>query len=314
MTVGFVFPGQGSQSMGMLLDMVEAYPAILDTFEEASEVLDLDLWHLAVQGPVERMNQTEVTQPLVLTADVALWRLWLDESAGQKPAMVAGHSLGEYAALVAAEALEFTDAVALTAERGRLMQLASPVGVGAMAAIIGADRDNVEKLCEFARQDRVLDVANINSIGQIVIAGHADAVERAVASAREFGAKIAKILPVSVPSHCQLMHGAATAFEATLDQTDIAAPVLPVIHNADLSVHDDPVVIKQALLNQLTQPVPWVATVQLMLERGVDLFVECGPGQVLQGLMKRINKSVSMHGTSTPALWEQLNRVYEECS
>ncbi len=311
MTMAFVFPGQGSQSMGMLAEMSEHFPEILNTFEEASEVLDYDLWQLVLQGPVERINRTEVTQPLVLTADIALWRLWCQEST-LRPECFAGHSLGEYAALVAASVLDFSDAVAITAERGRLMQLASPLGVGAMAAVIGLSVEAAEDLCAHCREDLVLDIANINSVGQIVIAGHTAAVERAVSSARQFGAKLAKMLPVSVPSHSPLMQSAVAPFEAFLQPFEFCSPSLPIIHNADCDSHSDPVQIKALMVAQLTHPVAWVATIEKCIDQSVDTFVECGPGTVLQGLIKRINKQQKIMGMSTLSQWEQLMELTQE--
>ncbi len=287
-----VFPGQGSQSVGMLSDLAGSSPQVADTFAQASEVLGYDLWQLVQGGPAEELNQTSRTQPAMLAAGVAVWRAW-QARGGAQPAVMAGHSLGEYTALVCAGALQFSDAVALVAERGRCMQSAVPEGTGAMAAILGLDDAAVAGVCETAAQGEVVSPVNYNSPGQVVIAGHAAAVERAILLAKEAGAKRAVLLPVSVPSHCSLMTSAATEFAARLAQVEISTPSTPVIQNVDALAHADPAGIRENLSRQLYSPVQWVRTVQAMRERGVSLIIEAGPGKVLAGLCKRIDKSIA---------------------
>lgn len=282
----FLFPGQGSQSLGMMSEF-SGDPVVRDTFAEASAALDHDLWVLCQQGPVERLNRTEITQPAMLTADIATWRAWLG-AGGAMPAAFAGHSLGEYAALVAAQALDFGDAVRLVAERGRLMQAATPEGTGAMAAILGLDDAVLEDVCAASAQGEVVSCANYNAPGQVVIAGHSAAVARACAAAKAAGARRALPLPVSVPSHCALMRDAATALATTLADTAITAPVVPVLHNVDALEHAEEDSIRAALARQLWQPVRWTDTVRRLAGQGIDTFVECGPGKVLAGLNRRI--------------------------
>lgn len=286
--LAFVFPGQGSQSVGMLGDLGSDNPIILDTFREASQVLNYDLWELTQQGPSEELNQTAVTQPALLTASVALWRLWCEKST-DRPVKLAGHSLGEYSALVCAGSLAFQDAVKLVEKRGQLMQKAVPEGVGGMAAILGLSDDQVRTLCEAnSTDDAYVAPANYNSLGQIVISGHRDAVLKVMDLAKEQGAKRVLLLPVSVPSHCLLMKKAAELFSETLQQIEFNVPSIPVIHNVDVSEHQDAQEIRQALVEQLYQPVRWVETVRLMETYGITAIVECGPGAVLSGLNKRI--------------------------
>lgn len=289
-----VFPGQGSQSVGMLADVAAEHAIIKETFAQASAVLGYDLWDLAVNGPEDKLNQTEFTQPALMAADVAMWRLWCDREQ-QRPAVLAGHSLGEFVAFVCAGSLEFADAVSLVAQRGRFMQQAVPAGVGAMAAIIGLDDDAVANVCAEAAAGEVVTPANFNSLGQVVIAGDHAAVERAIALAKPAGAKIAKLIPVSVPSHCPLMQPAAEQLAAALAKIEIKAPQIPVIQNVDATAHADPDEIRDNLVRQLVAPVRWVATIQAMQQQGVTEIIECGPGKVLQGLIKRIDRSLSLN-------------------
>ncbi|MCU0841685.1 MAG: ACP S-malonyltransferase [Thiobacillaceae bacterium] len=286
MKFAFVFPGQGSQSVGMLAGYGAA-PVVRDTYAEASEALGSDLWSLVSDGPAEALNQTVNTQPAMLAAGVAAYRLWREQG-GQAPAVMAGHSLGEYTALACAEAIAFPDAVRLVRLRAEAMQSAVPEGVGAMAAVLGLDDDAVRGVCADAAQGEVLEAVNFNSPGQVVIAGHKAAVERGCALARERGAKRALPLPVSVPSHCALMRPAAEQLLAAMRALEIKAPAVPVIHNADVASHASPEAIRAALARQLHRPVRWVESMRAMRDQGVGLIVECGPGKVLAGLNKRI--------------------------
>jgi [acyl-carrier-protein] S-malonyltransferase len=276
----------------MLADLAVAFPLVAETFAEASEVLGYDLWQLVQEGPVEELNKTHITQPAMLSAGIAVWRI-MQQQGRVSPVVVAGHSLGEYSALVAAGALNFTDAVRLVAERGRLMQEAVPVGQGAMAAILGLDDDAVIAVCAAAAQGDVVSAVNFNAPGQVVIAGSAAAVERAVEGAKEVGAKRALLLPVSVPSHCALMKPAAEQLAAQLAGMSISVPAIPVINNVDVVAATDAAAIRDALVRQLYSPVRWVASVQMMAQEGVDTLVECGPGKVLVGLNKRIDKTMN---------------------
>jgi [acyl-carrier-protein] S-malonyltransferase len=291
MKLAFVFPGQGSQSVGMLNALAAEFPVVKQTFAEASQVLGKDLWQLVEQGPEEKLNQTEITQPAMLAAGVATWRAWL-AAHGPRPQYLAGHSLGEYSALVCAEALDFAEAMKLVADRARFMQQAVPAGQGAMAAILGMEDDAVRKLCEQAAQGEVLEAVNFNSPGQVVIAGAAGAVTRAVDQSKAAGAKRAVLLPVSVPSHCRLMHPAAQQMAERLKQAQIRAPQIPVLHNTHVQAESDPQAIRNALVRQIESPVRWVETIQKMAADGVTRIVECGPGKVLAGLNKRIVKTV----------------------
>jgi [acyl-carrier-protein] S-malonyltransferase len=292
MTSGFIFPGQGSQSVGMLRDLHAARPTVAATFDEASKALGYDLWELVSNGPESDLNHTEKTQPAMLTAGVAVWRLWKEEG-GAQPAFLAGHSLGEYTALVCAGALAFADAVTLVADRGRFMQEAVPTGTGAMAAVLGLEDREIQQACEEAAQGEVVACANFNSPGQVVIAGQIQAVARAIDAAKAKGAKRAVLLPVSVPSHCALMKSAAERLSARIRQIPVNPPVISVIHNADVSSHADPQAIIEALVKQLYRPVRWVEVVQKLAGAGVTTLVECGPGKVLAGLSKRIAKNLS---------------------
>ncbi|MFN2349794.1 MAG: ACP S-malonyltransferase [Thioalkalivibrio sp.] len=304
MTFACVFPGQGSQSLGMLSALADAHPQIRDCFQDASDTLGFDLWSLVQNGPEEELNRTEHTQPAMLAAGVAVWRVW-QAAGGAAPGVMAGHSLGEYTALVCAGALSFTDAVALVAERGRLMQGAVAPGEGAMAAILGLDDAQVIDVCARAAQGGVVEAVNFNSPGQVVIAGESAAVDRAVALAGEEGAKRSVKLPVSVPSHCQLMERAAAQLAERLAGIAIQAPVIPVIHNVDAASHDSPDDIRSLLAAQLHHPVRWVQSVQKMAADGVGSVLELGPGKVLTGLNKRIDKSLRLACVQDPQSLEQ---------
>lgn len=295
----FMFPGQGSQSVGMLSAFGSA-AEVRDAFAEASEHLDFDLWALCQDGPVERLNQTEHTQPAMLAADIATWRLW-QATGGPRPDFMAGHSLGEYAALVAAGAIGFGDAIALVAERGRLMQAATPEGVGAMAAILGMDDAALEAVCTAAANGQVVSCANYNAPGQVVIAGHAEAVERACAAARKSGARRALPLPVSVPSHCALMRTASEQLAESLAAINIEAPAIPVLHNVDGNTRQDAAAIRDALARQLWLPVRWTASISHLAGQGVERFIECGPGKVLAGLNRRIVPDATTLAITDPA-------------
>ncbi len=285
--LAFVFPGQGSQSVGMMSAMAAVYPQVKQTFQQASDVLGFDLWNLVEQGPEADLNQTENTQPAMLAAGVAVWRAWC-ETTPIRPAWMAGHSLGEYTALVCSEALKFEDAIKLVAERGRLMQAAVPAGVGAMAAILGLQDHEVVNACAEASQGEIVAAANFNAPGQVVIAGDTAAVDRAIELMKALGAKRAIKLPVSVPSHCKLMEGAAEKLNELLQNIHVAMPKMTLMHNADVKSHGSPEVIRHALKEQLFNPVRWVECVKFMREQSVAGFVECGPGKVLMGLNKRI--------------------------
>ncbi len=291
MKLAFVFPGQGSQAVGMLSALAESHPVVTETFTEASDQLGFNLWKMVSEGPKEDLNQTINTQPAMLTAGVAAWRVW-QQQGGMAPSVMAGHSLGEYSALVCAGALHFGDAVKLVAERGRLMQEAVPAGEGAMAAILGLEDDQVRSVCSDAAQGGVVEAVNFNAPGQVVIAGSADAVERATGLAKEAGAKRALPLPVSVPSHSSLMREAAEKFGAAMAPIVINPPEIPVINNVDVVAEIEPDQIRGSLTRQLYNPVRWVETVQEMHSAGVDTLIECGPGKVLAGLNKRIEKSM----------------------
>ncbi|MHB8622946.1 MAG: ACP S-malonyltransferase [Sulfuricaulis sp.] len=293
MKLAFVFPGQGSQSIGMMTALATLSAVVRQTFDEASQALGFDLWQAVEHGPEARLNQTEVTQPAMLAAGVATWRVWLAHN-GPRPLFMAGHSLGEYTALVCAEALDFSVAIKLVTDRGRYMQQAVPAGRGGMAAILGLDDEAVRALCGQAAQGEVLEAVNFNSPGQVVIAGTATAVARAVDQSKAAGAKRAIILPVSVPSHCRLMHPAAEHMAKRLRQVDFRRPQVPVIHNAHVQAEFDPQAIRNALVRQIESPVRWVEIIQMMVANGVDRLVECGPGKILTGLNKRIVKSAEM--------------------
>ncbi len=292
MSLAFVFPGQGSQSVGMYADLATHHAEVRATFEEASAALGYDLWQVVANGPEEELNKTHVTQPAMLAAGVAAWRAWL-ASGGNTPAVMAGHSLGEYTALVCAGALGFSDAVRLVADRGRFMQEAVPAGAGAMAAILGLEDAQVVEVCAQAAQGEVVSAVNFNSPGQVVVAGAAAAVQRAVELAKGSGAKRAVLLPVSVPSHCSLMQPAADRLAERLAAIEVKTPSIPVLNNVDVVAAGEPVAIRDALVRQLYSPVRWVETIRRMRADGVDKLVECGPGKVLVGLNKRIEKDMA---------------------
>ncbi len=288
-STAFLFPGQGSQAVGMLAGLAESSSEVAATFEEASEALGFDLWALCQDGPADDLNQTANTQPAMLAADIATWRAWR-ALGGDRPAALAGHSLGEYAALVAAEAIGFADAISLVRRRGELMQEAVPVGEGAMAAIIGLDDAVLEQICADVANGDVVSCANYNAPGQVVVAGVAAAVQRVCDAAGEAGARRALPLPVSVPSHCALMREAAGELAASLDAMTVNAPVIPVIHNADVARHESADAIRDILARQLWQPVRWTGTIEHLVAAGIERFVECGPGKVLTGLNRRISR------------------------
>ncbi len=286
----FVFPGQGSQSVGMLADLSATYPIVKHTFEEASDVLDYDLWQLSQDGPEETLNQTDKTQPALLAGGVAVWRVWREQG-GTVPAFMAGHSFGEYSALVCAGALEFKEAVSLAQDRGRFMQSAVPEGEGAMAAILGLTDEKIIEICAAVAQDQVVSAVNFNAPGQIVIAGHTAAVKRALEQAKVAKARRAVLLKVSVPAHSRLMLPAAEKMAKRLAVVSITMPKIPVIHNVDVSIKTEQVDICTALTAQLYHPVRWVETIEKMVAEGVTMLFECGPGKVLTALNKRIARN-----------------------
>lgn len=305
--IALFFPGQGSQSVGMMAGFEDAN-IVRDTFREASDILGVDFWQMATE-PNELLNKTEHTQPLMLTAGIATWRFY-QASGGKKPEIFAGHSLGEYSALVAAESISFEAALPLVKFRAEAMQQAVPEGVGAMAAILGLDDADVTALCQEAAEQEVLAAVNLNSPGQVVIAGNRAAVERGMALAKSKGAKRAILLPVSVPSHCALMQTAAEQLAQYLTQVTVKTPVGMVIHNADVKAYTEPAQIKAALVRQLYSPVRWVETVQFMRAQSVTNSAECGPGKVLAGLTKRIVDDLPCHAlVSTSAIAEFNNMI-----
>lgn len=298
-TLAFVFPGQGSQSLGMLGELAALHPALRAAFDEASAGAAVDLWALAQQGPEEQLNQTEFTQPAMLAAGVAVWRVWCARG-GAQPAQFAGHSLGEYAALVAAGVLSLHDAARLVRERGRLMQAAVPAGQGGMAAVIGAEDALVAEVCAQVSNETVVVPANYNSPGQIVIGGHADALDRALAALAERGVRKTKKLAVSVPAHTPLMRSAAQQLAEVMASLTWQMPDRPVIQNADAAPHADSAAIRDALTRQLYSPVRWTECVQALAAGGASRIVECGPGKVLGGLVKRIDKALEVQSIGTP--------------
>lgn len=307
----FVFPGQGSQSVGMLAALAAAEPLVQETFAEASAVLGYDLWQLCQSGPEEQLGATERTQPAMLTAGVATWRVWRKHG-GPLPAAMAGHSLGEYSALVCSGALDFRSAVALVQFRGQAMQAAVPAGQGAMAAILGLDDRDVEAACAEAAQGDVVQAANFNSPGQVVIAGASGAVDRAIEVAKTKGAKRAIKLPVSVPSHSPLMQPAADRLAPRLQQTTFGKAEVADLYTVDVRKHGDADSIRKALVEQVVKPVRWTETIRAMLASGVRVVVECGPGRVLTGLNKRIekNKEIAMLAIEDP---ESLQQALQAC-
>jgi [acyl-carrier-protein] S-malonyltransferase len=288
----------------MLADLAAAYPSVLDTFREASDAVELDLWRLAQEGPDETLDRTEMTQPVMLAAGAAVWRVWRGEG-GPLPAFMAGHSLGEYTALVCAGSLELSDAVRLARFRGRTMQKAVPAGAGAMAAVLGLDDAAIRRACRRFADGQVLEPANFNSPGQVVVAGHASAVQRLIDNAREAGAR--KVIPVkiSVPSHCSLMREAADRLDSYLGQVTIHPPKIPVLHNATVAAEHQVGGLRRVLAEQLYSPVRWAETIQAFAASGVDKLVECGPGKVLAGLNRRIDKSMQAFPVFDPAGLEQ---------
>lgn len=287
-----VFPGQGSQTVGMLAELAGDYPIVQETFKQASETLGYDLWQLVQEGPTEELNKTWQTQPALLTASVAVYRVWQQKYPELKPEVMAGHSLGEYSALVCAGVLDFQDAVKLVELRGKLMQQAVPEGTGAMYAIIGLDNEAIINACKQAEQSEVVSAVNFNSPGQVVIAGAKAAVERAAALCKEAGAKRALPLAVSVPSHCALMKPAADQLSVSLESITLKAPTVSVLNNVDVKAETDADAIRNALVRQLYSPVRWTETVEKMSHSGVEVLVEIGPGKVLNGLTKRIVDSL----------------------
>jgi len=309
--LAFVFPGQGSQSVGMMSALAAQFPLIEESFREAADSLDYDLWELVENGPEDRLNSTENTQPALLIAGVATWRVWLEQG-GLTPALMAGHSLGEYSALVCAGSLQFNDAVALVAERGKLMQSAVPEGEGAMAAILGLSGEELESVCSRAAEGQVVSSANFNSPGQIVIAGNTKAVKRAIELATAAGAKRAILLPVSVPSHCDLMREAAKEFAERMNNINIEPSTIPVLHNIDATTRSDTTMIKIALAEQLYQPVQWIATIEKMRDEGITHIIEGGPGKVLSGLIKRIDRTIeTLPVSDLPSLEKALEATRE---
>ncbi|MDU5781791.1 MAG: ACP S-malonyltransferase [Pantoea sp.] len=295
----FVFPGQGSQTVGMLSELAATYPLVEATFREASDALGYDLWQLVSAGPAEELNKTWQTQPALLAASVAIYRVW-QQQGGAQPALMAGHSLGEYSALVCAGVLDFADAIKLVELRGKLMQEAVPEGTGAMQAIIGLDDASIRKACEESAQGQVVSPVNFNSPGQVVIAGNKEAVERAGAACKAAGAKRALPLPVSVPSHCALMKPAADKLAVALEEIAFNAPSVPVVNNVDVKCESDAAAIRHALVRQLYSPVRWTESVEFMASQGVTQLLEMGPGKVLTGLTKRIVDSLTAAAVNDP--------------
>ncbi len=290
MTIAMVFPGQGSQSQGMQADMAEQYGEVCETYSEGSDILGYDLWRLVQDGPAERLGETVVTQPAMLTAGVAAWRVWRAAGGGM-PAQMAGHSLGEYTALVCAGAVSFADALSVVRRRSELMQEAVPVGIGAMAAILGLDDEIVRKVCDDAAGEEVAEPVNFNAPGQVVIAGHKTAIGRAVELAKESGARRTLMLPVSVPAHSALMQDAGIALSEALTAAEFSAPEIPVVSASDATPYGDGDDIRTRLSRQVYSPVQWVQTVATITGAGATTVVECGPGKILAGLVRRIDKS-----------------------
>ena len=287
MTIAFLFPGQGSQSVGMMSDLAAAHSIVKDLYLEASEVLEIDLWALTQEGPIEQLSQTEHTQPALLVAGVAAWRVW-QELGGTKPAIMAGHSLGEYTALCCAGAIEFSQAVALVRDRGRYMQEAVPAGEGGMAAILGLDDEIVSQVCAEISATHLVQAVNFNAPGQVVIAGSSAGIESAVIALKEKGARRALPLPVSIPAHSSLMSSASDRLAQRLDSIDITLPEIPVVHNCNVEIAQSADLLKANLVQQLDSPVRWVECIQLIESQGVSRYIESGPGKVLSGMVKRI--------------------------
>ncbi len=303
MTLAFVFPGQGSQSIAMQAELAEQYPAVQACYAEASEELGYDLWQLAQVGPKEKLDETIVTQPVMMAAGVAVWRVW-QAAGGQTPSLLAGHSLGEYTALVCAGVIEFPEAIRLIRRRAELMQQAVPAGEGAMAAILGLDDDAVLAVCRDAEEGEVVQAVNFNTPGQVVIAGARSAVERAANLATEAGARRALLLSVSVPAHSDLMMPAAEELAEALAAANLEPPGIPVISNADVVCYETVEQIRDGLKRQLYSPVRWAETIGFMIEHGTSRIVECGPGKVLAGLNRRIDRTLSSTCLDSPASLE----------
>lgn len=299
--VAFVFPGQGSQKVGMLAASYKEFAVVRDTFEEASQTLGYDIWSIIENGPQEKLNLTEITQPVLLAASVALWRAWQQKSE-TRPAIMAGHSLGEFSALVCASSLGFSDAVRLVRQRGQYMQESVPVGEGAMAAIIGVDDALIVRVCNAVSllDKGIVSAANFNSPGQVVIAGHAKAVETAITALKEEGAKRAIPLPVSAPFHTALMKPAGQRLAEALAAIDIASPKIRVVHNVNAKSENDPEKIRALLVEQISSPVMWTNCIQAITEEGIRHIVECGPGSVLSGLSRRIDKTLQSYTLDEP--------------
>lgn len=305
----FVFPGQGSQHLGMLAELALQQPIIIETFHQASSLLGYDLWELAQKGPQEKLDKTQFTQPIVLTADVAIFRCW-EALGGLKPQIMAGHSLGEYAALVCAEALKFEDAIKLVEKRGKYMQQAVSIGKGAMGTIIGLNKQKIESVCKQSALGQVVEPANLNSVYQTIISGHSEAVDRALSIARIEGAKIAKRIPVSVPSHCSLMQPVIDRLKKDIFNISINTPRILVIHNVDALEHFEVDTIRKALMQQLVKPVQWIETIKYTKKWGIKLFLECGPNSKLAGLIKRIDRqSEILPLTSTKLILTAIRRL-----
>lgn len=297
--LAMIFPGQGSQFKGMLAELMATYPIVQQTFTEASDALQFDMTALTQTDPDNLLDQTAYTQPALLACSVAIWRIWYAKSK-VLPQVLAGHSLGEYSALVCAQAIDFADALKVVHQRGLFMQAAVSTGVGAMAAIIGLEPQQVSEACETAAQGEVVAPANFNAIGQIVISGTAPAVARAMEQAKTLGAKLVKLLPVSVPSHCLLMADAARQLEQYLNNISIKAPNIPVLQNVTVTASQDPGEIRRFLVEQLYSPVRWIETVETIYQQGIDIALECGAGKVLAGLNKRIEKNMNTLALDTP--------------
>ena len=306
--LAFVFPGQGSQKIGMLADLASANPIILETYNQAAEVLGYDIWDMVQNGVQEDINLTERTQPILLTASVALWRTWAERQ-GQLPALLAGHSLGEWSALVCSGVVEFSEAVNLVRLRGAYMQEAVPQGQGAMAAIIGLDDDALSQCCEQACQDEEVIPVNFNAPGQVVIAGASAAVERAIVLCKEAGAKRALPLPVSAPFHTNMMKPAADRLALDLAKVKFSAPQIPIVQNVHGKIESDPQKIQDLMIEQIYSPVHWVDCIKTLTDLGVGVTVECGPGKVLSGLNKRIDKSLQLLSTDTPERLDEALKI-----
>ena len=304
MKIGMMFPGQGSQSVGMLSELSASRTEVKQTLDEANEALGFDLADMMLNGPEEALNRTQNTQPAVLVGAVAIWRVWQSLD-GPTPDVLAGHSVGEFSALVCSEALPFSQAVQFVAERGKAMQAAVPEGEGAVAAVLGLDDDTVADVCSKSEEGEVVSAVNFNAPGQVVIAGHVGAVNRALDNAKEAGAKKCMILPVSVPVHCALMREPGEVLLSQIDALDLSAPKIPILHNVGVQTHSDPEGIRTALRPHVYSPVPWTKTIQTMAADGVDTLVECGAGRVLAGLARRIDRSLAAHAAYDEASLEK---------